>query len=375
MMSLIANGVKDMADLKIATGWDKKGNPTGFTHLIKDDFKKAAENVNAVTTTVMKELKEVYKKDTTGFFDADIQNIDGHIVTPNDCPGVRVLKVASEVGIALTTIGQGLKEFANGKVKEYEDGVETGAYVDINWADVTEKAGKSVSKVVTCIIRALQEVYTGNEDLFKKTYTKLPQTETKVLWGAYSHSENNYAENDPPLLQVLTVASGCGKLVSEVAVAVKKVQKLDFAEAEWERGGKYRHKTVSLVTALCNALVDAHKSLSVSFEAQGLGKFDSDTAKNTVQNIVKAGTDMAKLAKNTSKAIVKIQQDLNKVNVKKFSKKWLDVVKAFVEPINQNFLTDENNSKIDGFIGAVTSENTKVDELVKSVNNLDTTCF
>lgn len=370
MMSLIANGVKDMADLKIATGWDSEGNPTGYRHLGKDDFINAATNVNNVTTTVMNELKNVYEKDTSGFFDTELTFVNGHLQTSNDCPAMRVVQVASEVGMVLTNIAKGLKEFADGRIKEYDkDGYETGAYVEIKWSTVATKASGAVSTVVTCVCDALEAVYKNREKLFKKTYESLASTSKS---GVFSKTTTyTTVEHESPLMQVLKVAGGIGKMVEDIAVAVKKVQSLDFDARQWKIGGKYRGKTTTLVLSICDAVLEAHDSINKSFIAQGLGPFTGDNAQNTIQKIETFVNTSVTLSQNTAKAVLKIQNDLRSVNEKKFSEKWLNVVKGFVEPISQNFLTDDNNSKLSGFIGAITSENSKVDELVKSVNNLN----
>lgn len=97
----IGKTVGDIADLKVATDWNEKGDPIGFRHLNDQDFKNAGENIATIITTIGGALTEVYTKNEKMFNDGD----DSIIYT--------VLKATMYMGLVISFIARGLQSYAN----------------------------------------------------------------------------------------------------------------------------------------------------------------------------------------------------------------------------------------------------------------------
>lgn len=371
MMSMIANGVKDVADLKVATAWNSEGKAISYRHLDKEDFQKAAENVKLVVTTLSEELIKIYKEDTTDLFKTPFEIVDGTVVMIGDCPAINVVRTASLMGQAMMNIASGLKEFADGKVKKYnKDGYETGAYTDIDWPSVAKKATETVKVVVTTLAYALRDVYVGNEKLFDKSVESIT---TMVSDGLITDEyKTEIVEHDSPLVKVIGVASGLGDLIVGCAKAIKSVESLKFNKNEWIPGGTHRKRATLLVTALCLSVIDGYNQISTGWKAAVGTDFTPDNTAAGVEQLNKLSTCYIDLSKKYSEAIKLVNHDLKSIDSEAFGKKWSSFTTAFTAPVDENVINKDKSSTIKDFFSSATSQNTKLNELVKTVNELDT---
>jgi len=161
MLSEIGKALKDWADLKIVSQYDSKGNPTAYLSLGSSDFTQAANNIKAVLLALGTAIVETYDAaQGKGIFD------DPTGLGLLDTPFARVVKAMKYTGPMLTSIAQGIKEWADLKiVSKYDKDGNPIEYMALGDGDFT-KAAKNIKDVLVAIGNAIVEVTKDRPDLF-----------------------------------------------------------------------------------------------------------------------------------------------------------------------------------------------------------------
>ena len=187
LISKIADGVKDYADLKIATGWDKEGKANEFRSLSKTDFTNAANNIKSIITTLANAVISVYETDPSLFDDGDDSIFN--IVTDS----------CMKLGKMMSKIAWGVQSYANLTVPIKWN--NEGDAIDFRSMDPSEiiLAGENVKKIITTLANAVVEVYNQNPQLFDdgdkstfnvvlKSCTNLGKMMQKIVKGVQSYA-------------------------------------------------------------------------------------------------------------------------------------------------------------------------------------------
>ena len=363
MISSIANGVKDMADLKIATEWDKEGNPTAYRHLTKDDFVQAGESVNEIITVVGKKIAEIYDADEIGIFQQGITFKDGKL-EGGDTPVLRVLSAASAMGSAMSSIAAGVKDMAELRVEEYDaNGKKTGRFRQLGPDDFTQ-AALNVGLVTTALAYPIDKVYKDNKKLFDPV-TKVVKTKD----GWFSDEYSTVTE-DSPILKVLKVAGTLGEFVSSCASAVKDMVDLNFKDAEGNLvkvelkdllpGGKVYTNIDFVISCIGKALVSVYNKGANSY-------FDPDY--KGFKNIQKSFATSKSIISNSLENIVEISETLENVkNPKDLVAKWSGLITGIYSPINNGTLTLEKSKTLQKTFFNLKGE---IKEVVTTINSID----
>jgi hypothetical protein len=151
MISSIARGVADMASAKVATKWDKDGNPIAYEKLdLNKDVVDMAINLGIIICAMGAALKFVYEQNKEMF-------------TPSwftsDTPATRVINTCTKMGEMISSVTKGVVDLAGGRIPtEWDkDGNPTKW---INIGDVKqEDIYKVLSNVLTASVTALGQVY------------------------------------------------------------------------------------------------------------------------------------------------------------------------------------------------------------------------
>lgn len=151
MISSIARGVADMAGAKVATKWDKDGNPIAYEKLdLNKDVVNMTINLGKIICAMGAALSFVYEQNkemfTPGWF-------------TSDTPATRVINTCTKMGEMISSITKGVVDLAGGRIPtEWDkDGNPT------NWINIGDVKQEDISKVLgnvlTASVTALGQVY------------------------------------------------------------------------------------------------------------------------------------------------------------------------------------------------------------------------
>jgi hypothetical protein len=155
MISGIARGVADLAGAKVATKWDKDGNPIAYEKLdLNKDVVDMAINLGIIICAMGAALKFVYEKNkdmfTTNYF-------------TGDTPATRVINTCTKMGEMISSITKGVVDLAGGRIATKWDPKTNEPTEWINIGEVKqEDIYKVLSNVLTASVSALGQIYIDN---------------------------------------------------------------------------------------------------------------------------------------------------------------------------------------------------------------------
>ena len=310
MISKIAEGVKDMAELKIPIykGTDK----VGYRNLTEPDFINAAENTSKIVTTLGYALLDLYDKAPEGMFDSGwLGNMIG-VKTPFG----RIVTGCTGLGKMISSIAKGVKDMADLRIPIYgADGKQKGTR-PLGFKDF-KNAAENTQKIVSCL---------GNSILALKDNPN----------AAWMFEDQSIVFKDGTcsrFSQIVTALRGIGSLISDTAKGVKdvadlRVQKYDsngkLLKGQYEKipieslrpnGTVYNNVTalMSCIPAAVMAIYNEHDK--TWFEDSGW--FNHDGSTSTFAKVKNCLSGLDKLiAENVKsiKSILDLKLDKTKMN-------------------------------------------------------------
>lgn len=311
MISKIAEGVKDMAELKIPIyrGTDK----VGYRRLTEPDFNNAAENISKIVTTLGYALLDLYDKAPEGMFDSGwLGNMIG-VKTPFG----RIVTGCTGLGKMISSIAKGVKDMADLRIPIYgADGKQKGTR-PLDFKDF-ENAATNTQHIVSCL---------GNSILALKDNPN----------AAWMFEDQSIVFKDGTcsrFSQIVTALKGIGSLISETAKGVKdvadlRIQKYDsngkLLKGQYEKipieslrpGGTVYNNVTALMSCIPAAVMaiynDPHNK--VWFEDSGWFNHDGSTSPFAKVKNCLGGLDKL-IAENIKsiKSILDLKLDKSKMN-------------------------------------------------------------
>lgn len=311
MISKIAEGVKDMAELKIPIyrGTDK----VGYRRLTEPDFSNAAENISKIVTTLGYALLDLYDKAPEGMFDSGwLGNMIG-VKTPFG----RIVTGCTGLGKMISSIAKGVKDMADLRIPIYgADGKQKGTR-PLYFKDF-ENAATNTQHIVSCL---------GNSILTLKDNPN----------AAWMFEDQSIVFKDGTcsrFSQIVTALKGIGSLISETAKGVKdvadlRIQKYDsngkLLKGQYEKipieslrpGGTVYNNVTALMSCIPAAVMaiydDPHNK--VWFEDSGWFNHDGSTSPFAKVKNCLGGLDKL-IAENIKsiKSILDLKLDKSKMN-------------------------------------------------------------
>lgn len=213
MIAKIAEGVKDMAELKIPIykGTDK----VGYRSLTETDFNNAATNISTIVTCLGYAILDLYDKAPEGMFDSGwLGNMIG-VKTPFG----RVVTGCTGLGKMISSIAKGVKDMADLRIPIYgADGKQKGTR-PLGFNDF-KAAATNTQKIVSCL---------GNSILALKDN---PNAEWMFEDQSIVFKDGTCSR----FSQIVTALKGIGSLMSETAKGVKDVA--DLRIQKYDSNGK-----------------------------------------------------------------------------------------------------------------------------------------
>lgn len=310
MIAKIAEGVKDMAELKIPIykGTDK----VGYRSLTEIDFNNAAENISTIVTCLGYAILDLYDKSPEGMFDSGwLGNMIG-VKTPFG----RVVTGCTGLGKMISNIAKGVKDMADLRIPIYgDDGKQKGTR-PLDFKDFIN-AALNTQLIVSCLGNSIMALGSN-----PKTAWMFEDQSVVLKDGTCSR-----------FAQIVTALKGIGSLISETAKGVKdvadlRIQKYDsngkLLRGQYEKipieslrpkGTVYNNVTalMSCIPAAVMAIYDAHSK--DWFEDSGWFNHDGSTSPFAKVKNCLGGLDKL-VAENVKsiKSILDLKLDKNKMS-------------------------------------------------------------
>lgn len=273
MIAKIAEGVKEMAELKIPIykGTDK----VGYRNLTETDFNNAATNISTIVTCLGYAILDLYDKAPEGMFDSGwLGNMIG-VKTPFG----RVVTGCTGLGKMISSIAKGVKDMADLRIPIYgDDGKQKGTR-PLDFKDFIN-AALNTQLIVSCLGNSIMALGSN----------------PKTAWMFEDQSVVFKDGTCSRFAQIVTALKGIGSLISETAKGVKdvadlRIQKYDsngkLLKGQYEKipieslrpkGAVYNNVTalMSCIPAAVMAIYNAHSK--DWFEDSGWFNHDGSTS-------------------------------------------------------------------------------------------------
>lgn len=213
MIAKIAEGVKEMAELKIPIykGTDK----VGYRNLTETDFNNAATNISTIVTCLGYAILDLYDNAPEGMFDSGwLGNMIG-VKTPFG----RVVTGCTGLGKMISSIAKGVKDMADLRIPIYgSDGKQKGTR-PLDFKDFIN-AAFNTQLIVSCLGNAIMSLGSN----------------PKTAWMFEDQSLVFKDGTCSRFAQIVTALKGIGSLISETAKGVKDVA--DLRIQKYDANGK-----------------------------------------------------------------------------------------------------------------------------------------
>ena len=178
MISSIAHGIQDYANLKIPTKWNADGKPIDFKKLTDQEFKKSSESIAKVITTLGMAIVAVYNGQQWDPTTRKLVSIPGftkemarEMFSSNwlsKSPFKRVIDSTSKLGNVISSLAKGIQNYANLTIPTKWN--KDGKPIEFTRMGDTEftKAGENIGKVIISLGQAIMTV--ANSQKFSEVY-------------------------------------------------------------------------------------------------------------------------------------------------------------------------------------------------------------
>jgi len=191
LISKIGSAIKDVSQLKLVTGYDKEGKPTGYKVMGQKEFTQAADNINKIITTLSNSIIQTYKKNPKLFEDGE----DSDFAKANTAIG--------SMGQMISSIAGGISAYAQLRIPDWTAGTNSDGtpkkYLELN-NKTFKAASESISAIISNIGKTVIDEYKkhdkwfddGEDSDFAKACTAISSMGTML--GSISEGIKAYAE-------------------------------------------------------------------------------------------------------------------------------------------------------------------------------------
>lgn len=298
LISKIGNAVGNMGDLKIATEWDKNGDPKAYRHLDRSDFKNAATNVDLVVTTMTQALMDVYENHTEWYEDGWI----------DDSPLVNVIKTNEKLGKLISKIASSVKDYADLKIATAWD--KEGKATAFRSMDTTDfvMAAMNIGLLVTTTAMGLMGY---NPDGTPNDSHNI--IETYMLSESHWYEDNNTDKFN----RLLDSSIKIGSIITSLAEGISHFSDMMFPD-QWDpKTGKPIHFKqlddkdfrnaanciTTVITTVAEALINIIEEDKKLPEEKRMWNIDDDFEESPLYVILSASEKMGNVISNMAKGI------------------------------------------------------------------------
>lgn len=188
-LSLAAQLVQDISNMKVATGYDEKGKATGYRQLKASDFKKASEGISTILTTLANGIMLASQS---------IDQISSRKIFK------RTLSFGHEVGPLISEIASSLKKYANLVFPVYDQ--STGKVIGYEKFNDFGKAAQNIALVITTLGGTIARIAKGGSD-------KVQIGDSYITYDEFSDAITG---KDKKFQKVLDASFELGKVITTI---------------------------------------------------------------------------------------------------------------------------------------------------------------
>lgn len=303
----IARTIATISSLKVATSFDKDGNPTSFVQLDKTHFEKAKTNINDIISNIGETIIKTYN-DNKELFNVQSNGLFGSTTVFG-----MVTKSIRSLGSMLSGIASGVSAFASMRVADDWD--KDGK--PIHFSPFKEKhitdMGDFLKKLLPAIATAINDTYNTNPDLF---------------------NSSSWFTSETPFSKVVKSTTAIGNMLSGITQGIIDISSGRIPD-QWDpktnkpthwisvndyieggEGSKLQESITTICSALLNAVIKASESI----------KMDPDDIKDFTDSILPVADSIIKVSDAIKKvAEIKIEDGTGE----KIRKMIVSIVTAF----------------------------------------------
>lgn len=255
MISLIGAGVRDFANMIVATDWNSDGSPKSYRKLNDNDFTSAAKNIQKIICTLGASIIAIYdlKKE---MFEVPMVTVKtwwgGTRKVSGSGPTIfeKVVRACSSMGTMITMLAQGVFDFASMQIAiDWNDDGKPIKFRKLTDGEISG-AIDNIQKVILTTFSALNRAYISNRDIF----------DAKIEWV------NGHLVSKVPVYRVISSGYLAGKMVSSLAQGVSDVANLRIAD-KWNNNGVATHYNEMKEPDFENYKINVDKIISSTFNA------------------------------------------------------------------------------------------------------------
>lgn len=333
MISLIAEGVANMANLTVATEWNSDGKAISFRTLKQKDFDLAASGTKTIISTLGNAICELYNEQQHLFKVPDVVVRVGFIKIRKSGSGPtifeKVVTACTSMGQMISSIGKGVGDMADLKIADEWDKEGNPIHYRHLTSEDFAMAAFNTSLIVRTLGSALAKTYEENQEMFK---TSLTFVDGKL-------------QGDTPIIRVINAGQQMGQMVSSIAGGIQNIANLKMP-TKWDKNGnaiEWREMTpedfaeagvkVGLITTvLSNALGDVYKKHPELFDPVTTmvktkdgwfsDTYEAHTEDAPMVKVLKAAGGLGQFISENAEAVMKVAdlkfEDKNgkKINIK-----------------------------------------------------------
>ena len=302
MISKLGKSVAEISNLKVAIGWDRKGNPTKYLQLNTGHFVMAGINVGLIVNLLGAALEKEYKNHPLMYMKPLKFSLFGGIKqdTKAESPIERVVNTATKMGTMMSKLAKGVKDMATMQVADrWDKNGNPIHYVRLTNADII-MAGFNTGLIVNMLGTALTAEYWSHPLMYMKPL--------KISLFGGIQTDN---DSESPLERVINTATGLGTMMSKLAKGISDFAGMKIAK-KWDKNGNpiaYEILTPEKITAAGNNVGDIVKILAESlinlYNAHP-GYFENfwgNASKSPIAKVIKSTEGLGDLIADVAKGI------------------------------------------------------------------------
>lgn len=298
-LSKVAEGVKDLAELKIPVYTGTK--ITGYIALGNETFSKVSDNVRSIILAVAEPIVATIKDNPDLFKEG----------TFRDSPAVNAAKAVGEIGKALTPLALGVQFWSMLKVPVYE-GEKIKEYITLG-DDQFNQVAINIKRVIEAVGGALVSTVSGSPLIFGNVNAGLISSDAPALNAAKSILL--ISNSLSPIAQCLAYyASGKFPIITGYDAHGKPI--IDLSTVMTEDTMKVAQDNIkSVLTAIIDVLKDVQDDFGGDWFGSGSDVERASKAVTEVANALKTMVDVVGNMSKTDFATVNAQVNKTKDNV------------------------------------------------------------
>lgn len=306
----IARTIASISSLKVATSFDKDGNPTSFVNLTEKHFIDANTNVGKIITGIGQTIIDIYNEPKN----KDLFKVQSNGLFGSTTVFGMVTKSIRSLGSMLSGIATGISSFASMRVADkWDKNGKPIHFVPFNFKTDVESMGTFLNSLLTSLAGTIKEVYDKNPGLFESS---------------------NWFTSETPFSKVVKSTTAIGDMLSGITQGIIDISSGRIPDLwdpktnkpthwvsvndyiEGGEGSKLQESITTICSALLNAVIKASESI----------KMDPDDIKDFTDSILPVADSIIKVSDAIKKvAEIKIENGTGE----KIRKMIVSIVTAF----------------------------------------------